>query len=448
MRWIALPFAKESRNMPASMTSKKDFYGWKNLTVAAVLGVAATFYMISFSYFLPYLVEEFGWAIRDVSFAATISMIAMGLCGPVAGLFIFKYGARFAMVLGNSLGFLGFLLVFLHTQLWQLYLGYGLLMGLAGGLGGMLATTTVINNWFVKKRRLALSLLLGSGGVVGIFMGRALIGLIETFGWRNTALTISFMILLLAVILPAIFIRNKPEDLGQVPDGPESETENKQKTVPPKASYKTPVHFTAKEAMRTRCLWLLVAYFCLNMLAMGAIMTHQIQYLFDIGIPAAMAGIALGVMSGFMAFSQLSVGFVGKRLSTHTIAVGGETLKLIGLVILLLTKSLPFVFVYMIVLGLGFGFAMVATMNIFPDYFGAKHYPKIMGNVRLFWTFVGSAGAPLAGHIRDSIGSYEIAFQGAIAVTAIGLICLIFAKAPVHPSIKEPSSGEVLPNTA
>jgi MFS family permease len=434
--------------MSTSATSGKGFYGWNNLVVAAIMGVVASLYLISFSYFLPYLVDYFGWAKRDVSFAASINMIAMGLCGPVAGIFIFKYGARCAMVLGNCIGLLGFVLVYFHTNLWELYLGYGLLVGVAAGLGGMLASTTVINNWFVKKRRLALSLFLGSGGAVGIFMGRALIWVIENYGWRNAALIISSLIFLLAVILPAIFIRNKPEDLGQVPDGPESQTEMEPKMVPSKAAYKTPVHFTAKEAMRTRCLWLLVVYFCLNMLAMGAIMTHQIQYLLDIGISAAVAGTALGVMSGFMAFSQLSVGFVGKRFSMHTIAVGGETLKLAGLVILILTESLPFVFVYMTVLGLGFGFAMVATMNMYPDYFGAKHYPQIMGNVRLFWTFVGAAGAPLAGHIRDTLGSYSYAFQGAVAVTAIGLICLIFAKAPVHPSLKEPKSAEVLGTVA
>jgi MFS family permease len=430
--------------MSVGLKSSKGFYGWINLAVTAIVGIVATFYMISFSYFLDELIDEFGWATRDTSFAATINMIAMGLCGPVAGIFIFKFGARRAMVLGNSLAFLGFLIVYLHSQLWQLFLGYGLFIGVAAGLGGMLAGMTVINNWFAKKRALALSLFLGSGGVAGIFMGRTIVWVIEAYGWRNTALIASFVILLLAVILPAIFIRNTPKELGQVPDGPESEAEEKRKTVSPKTVYRTPVDFTAKEAMRTRCLWLLVAYFCLNMLAMGAIMTHQIVYLKDIGISKAVAGTALGVMSGFMAFSQLSVGFIGKRFSMHAIAVGGEVLKIIGLVVLICTDTKPFVFLYMIVLGLGFGFAVAATMNIYPNYFGAMHYPKIMGSVRLFWTFVGAAGAPFAGHIRDVYGTYLPAFQGAVAIIAIGLICLVFAKAPVHPSLKEPKSAEAI----
>lgn len=84
---------------------------------------------------------------------------------------------------------------------------------------------------------------------------------------------------------------------------------------------------------------------------------------------------------------------------------------------------------------------MLATMNIFPNYFGLSNYPKIMGTARLFWAFVGGAGAPLAEHIRETSGSYLTAFQAAIAVLAAGLICLIFAKPPVHPSLKKESPG-------
>jgi MFS family permease len=428
--------------MPASRTSEKGFYGWVNVAVASIMGVIGGFYLVSFSYLLPYLVRDFGWNRGTVSLAATINMIAMGLCGPLAGFFIVKHGARRSIFFGNILGFAGFILIFFHTRLWELFLGYGLLVGLAVGFGGMLASTTVINNWFVKKRGMALSIFLGSGGAAGMIMGPAIMKMIERAGWRVTVLAISVLVLLFAVILPAIFIRNKPQDLGQVPDGPDNlGSAVKDRSLPHKAAYKTPVDFTAAEAMRTRSLWLLVAYFCMNMLAMGALMTHQVAYLLDMGIIATLAGLALSVMSATMTLSQFSVGIIGKRFSMHAIAVGGEVLKIMGLAILIFTNSLAFVFVYMIVLGLGFGAAMAATMNIFPNYFGVSNYPKIMGMVRLFWAFVGGAGAPLAGYIRETTGSYLPAFRVALVVVVAGLICLIFAKAPVHPSLKEKAAA-------
>jgi len=424
--------------MPADRTSDKGFYGWINLAATAIMGVIGGFYLVSFSFFLPFLVKDFGWNRGTASLAATINMIALGICGPLAGIFIVKYGAKRSIIMGNILGCLGFFLLFFHSQLWELFLGYGVLIGIGAGFGGLLASTTVINNWFVKKRSLALGIFLASGGAGGIFLGPAMMALITTKGWRVTYLIMSGMVLLFAVILPTILIKNKPQDLGQVPDGPEgSRTQIKNQATPRRAGYKTPVDFTAKEAMRTQSFWLLIAYFSLNMLAMGALMTHQVAYLFDIGISATLAALAGSVMTGVMTFSQFGSGFVGMRYSMHSIAIGGEVLKIIGVLILISAKSLPLVFVSMIVLGMGFGSVMLATMNIFPNYFGLSNYPKIMGNARLFWAFVGGAGAPLAGFIRDGTGSYLPAFQMAIAVLAIGLICLIFAKAPVHPSLKK-----------
>ena len=424
--------------MFARITSEKGFYGWVNIAAASVMGIVGGLYIVAFGYFLPFLVKDFGWSRAVTSLAATINMIVMGICGPLAGIFIVKYGARRAIVLGNILGFLGFFMLFFHTHLWELFLGYGLLAGLGIGFGGLLGSTTVVNNWFVKKRPVALSIFLASGGAGGIVMGPAIMKLIEKLGWRATFLVIAVLILLFSVILPAIFIKNKPQDLGQVPDGPVgSGTSEKRRAAPRRVGYKTPIDFTAKEAMRTRTFWLLVVYYCLNMLAMSALMTHQIAYLFDIGISATLAALALSLMSCVMTMSQFGVGFLGIRFSMHSIAISSELIKIAGVAILLFARSLPLVFAYMVILGLGFGAVMVALMNMFPDYFGMSNYPKIMGSVRLFWAFIGAAGAPIAGHIRDITGSYLPAFQGVIAIIAAGLICLIFATPPVHPSLKK-----------
>jgi MFS family permease len=429
--------------MSTSRTSEKGFYGWVNLTAVSIVGIVGGFYLVSFGSLLPYLVKEFGWSRGTASLAATINMAALAVCGPLAGFFIVKYGAKRSILLGNVLGFAGLLLLFVHNKLWQLYLGWGLLIGFAAGFGGLLALTTVINNWFVKKRATAISRYLASGTAAGMILGPSTLWVIETAGWRVAVLAMSCLILLFAIILPAMLVRNKPQDLGQVPDGPDkSGTDAKSYPIPSKAAYKTPVDFTAAEAMRTKCLWLLIVYFCMNMLAMGALMNHQITHLYDIGIGATIAGFALSVMTGMMTVSQLSVGALSRRYSMHSIAIGGEILKIAGLGILLFTHSLPFVLVYMAVLGLGFGSAMAATMNIFPNYFGISNYPKIMGTARFFWAFVGGLGAPLAGYARDSMGSYFPAFRVAIVIIAVGLICLIFAKAPVHPSLKKEAGTE------
>ncbi|MEJ2247664.1 MAG: hypothetical protein P8Y80_16550 [Acidobacteriota bacterium] len=56
--------------MSASATNSKGFYGWNNLVVTSLVGIVGAFYMVSFGYFLPELLDEFGWANMDASFAA------------------------------------------------------------------------------------------------------------------------------------------------------------------------------------------------------------------------------------------------------------------------------------------------------------------------------------------------------------------------------------------
>jgi MFS family permease len=424
--------------MADNSTGDGAFYGWINLAVVGVIGVIGGFYIASFGYFMPFLIKEFDWLYGTISWGATINLIAMGFCGPVAGFFIMKFGARRAIVLGNLLGSAGYFLLYFHTHLWQLFLGQGLLVGTAAGLGGMLATTTVVNNWFVKKRSLGLGIALGTGGAGGIFMGPSIVAFIEAYGWRNAYMAISLLVLVFAVIIPGILIRNKPEDLGQVPDGPArlKIPADDQKPIKPIASYKTPVDFTTGEAIRTRCLWLLIAYYIMNMLTMNALMAHQVNYLIDIGFSAMIASFALSVMVGLMTFSQFATGFLGMKFNIHSIAVGAEVLKAIGIVILVSTRSLPFVFVYMIILGLSFGAIIVSMMNMLPNYFGISHYPSIMGFARLFFAIIGSFGAPLAGYVKDTTGSFVPAFQGTIVIIVLGIVCLAMAKPPVHPSLK------------
>ncbi len=431
--------------MSSRITGEKGFYGWVNLGVTAVMGVIGGLYLVSFGYFLPFLVQDFGWNRGTASLAATINMIAMGICGPLAGIFVVKYGAKRALVGGNVLGCIGFVLLSTQSHMWELYLGYGVLIGVGAGFGGLLASTTVLNNWFIRKRSVVLGIFLGSGGLGGIFMGPAMMALITRQGWRFTYMVMAVMVLVVSVILPLCLIKNKPQDLGQVPDGPEG---GKAQTTgyvgPRKAGYKTPVDFTAREAMQTRCFWLLVAYFCFNMMAMGGLLTHMVAHLLDIGISAAVAAAALSVMTGVMTGAQFGTGYVGMRYTMLSIAISGEVLKIIGVVILISTQSVTVVFLSMIVLGMGFGAVMVATMNIFPNYFGLSNYPKIMGYARFFWAFVGGAGAPVSGLIRETTGSYLGAFQMAIAILAAGLLCLVFAKPPVHPSLKKPEPVEAL----
>jgi MFS family permease len=189
-------------------------------------------------------------------------------------------------------------------------------------------------------------------------------------------------------------------------------------------------------------MWLLVGYGTLQFLVMGALMTHQITFLLDIGISRPMAAMAGGIFGAVMGAAQLGIGFLGLRFKMHTLAVASIVIGIAGYVIILFTPSLAAanlyggVILYNIFLGTGFGIQSIAMGNLIPDYFGRSEFPKMMGYTMPITTFISAFGAPVAGYIRDTTNSYIPAFQLSLAVMVLALFCIIFAKPPVHPSLK------------
>ena len=422
--------------------SEGGFYGWINVTAASVFMFALTIVMQSFSFFLPEWVNDFGWKYKDVSFALTINMVVMAFMSPLAGIFIGKYGVRLATIIGSAITIAGIYTLANVQSLWHLYLGNGVIVAAGVTLGGMLGITTLMSNWFFKKRSLSISIPNVAMGIAGIIIAPTIPWMIIHVGWRSTYMAIIPIYFLFALLIPGIFFRNTPRELGQVPDGHAvSETPGSSPGIErPKIrkTFITPVDFTPSEAFKTRTMWLLLFFNALNMFAMGAIMAHGFAFLGDIGIPPVRAGFFMGITSGAMIAGQLLAGFLGLKVDMHRLIMLGCAAMIIHFIIMVFAAySLIIVYFYVLFGGIGIGINFVAIMNLIPNYFGVSHFPKIMGFILPFTSLIGSAGAPVAGYIKDETGSYILFWEIAAVLMTAGLIFLFFSKPPKHPSLQD-----------
>lgn len=427
---------KSGERMISAMPRKKGFYGWITLSAAAlVYFLMCGVLMYPFGVFLPSICEEFAWGRGSVSGAYTVMMVSMGLMGPFTGMFIARFGSRAAIVLGNLISASGLMLLSFHTRLWQLYIGYGALVGLGIGLGGFIPTTTIANNWFDKRRSLALSIVIASGGLGGFLLVPGIMAMINSVGWRSTYLIIFTITLILMVIIPGMVVRNKPEDLGQVQDGAEVPDPGKTASAASTQQlYSTPVDFTLREAIHTPSLWLILCAVTAQLFAMGILTTHQVAFVMDMDITAGVAATSLGMLPGASIVGRLGIGFLGLRYNMRSLAMGSFTVLTLGMALVLFTKSLPMVFVYVTVFGIGFGAFVVANTGLFSVYYGQTSYPKIVGFISPF-ALLGSSGAPIAGIIYDATGSYSLPFTAAVVALLVGLACIVFARPPGHPTL-------------
>src|SRR5258708_2217598 len=165
------------------------------------------------------LQHEFGWNRAVISVAVSINLILFGLTGPFAAALMDRFGLRRVTAGALITIAAGALLTTLMNSPWQLYLLWGLVVGLGTGCMATVLAATVAGRWFVQRRGLVLGALTAAGATGQLIFLPGLGWLAQNVGWRVVAITVG-LAALAVVPLVAIFLRNRPSDLGLRAYGP------------------------------------------------------------------------------------------------------------------------------------------------------------------------------------------------------------------------------------
>jgi len=152
----------------------KFFYGYIIVLVAFVIVLASQGTYFSFGVFFESLLTEFGWTRAMTSGAFSLSAILLGLLAIVTGRLTDKFGPVVVVVVCGFLLGLGYLLMSQISAIWQLYLFYGVMIGI-GMSGGYLPLVATVSRWFVKRRGMMAGIVL-----TGIDVGVMIIPLLAT----------------------------------------------------------------------------------------------------------------------------------------------------------------------------------------------------------------------------------------------------------------------------
>src|SRR5450755_1306558 len=112
-----------------SLMRRGVHYGWviaavtfiAMLTTSAALGLPGAM--------LQPLSKEFGWSTDQLSSVFAVRFALFGLLGPFAAMFIARFGLRRVMVTASALIATALALATRVTELWQLFLLWGVLLG-------------------------------------------------------------------------------------------------------------------------------------------------------------------------------------------------------------------------------------------------------------------------------------------------------------------------------
>jgi MFS family permease len=136
--------------------------------------------------FLRPLSREFGWSTGQISSALAIRFALFGLLGPFAAILMERYGLRRIVCMALVLIASGLLLATRMNALWQLFVLWGLVLGIGSGLTALVLGATVANRWFERRRGLVLGILTASSATGQLIFLPLAATLIQHHGWRDS----------------------------------------------------------------------------------------------------------------------------------------------------------------------------------------------------------------------------------------------------------------------
>ena len=428
--------------MPNKATGS-GFYGWWLLPILClVYSIPIGFALYGPPVIYTYMSKALGWERGQINLGYTIIGIMLGMGAMFLPFLINRFGPRKTLVIGAVLTAFSGLLVAFFGQVYPAYLLLCFFVGLGLSFGTVLPIQALVLYWFNVHRALAMGLVLGGGAIGGFIYPQIVSACIINFGgdWRVGWYVIAITCFIGAVIA-MLAVRNRPEDLGQHPDGlsPEQEraalvhTRHK-----PIKTYRSPGNWKFRDAVRTPSLWMIVAGAGLIYFLWQAVLTQTSFHLRDVGFSPSDPVIFLrpefvyGMILACSIIGRLSVSFLGERIeSRFLISIAGFSLVIGGILFWLASKdNLWAVYLFPLFAGFGFGATYVSVPLITGNYFGAGAFPSISAITSPVSSIFQFSSPFIAGWLYDINGNYTLAILIGCSGALIGAIVILFCRPP------------------
>lgn len=421
--------------------------------------------LYAFSVFIRPLQAQFGWSVPDVAMAYALICLIFGLVTFPAGRLSDKYGSRKVVLIGGIIMAFGFFMVSTiippdpaviaaggeaaklagRTQLYLLYLYYGVIAGFGGGCVYLPPIATA-PKWWPDKRALATGFTVVGLGLGSFVMAPMATSMINHFGSALPVFKYVGIAMAVMVVLAALCLKEPPKDYSPAGWNPPVKSGEEGKV-------KVYRDFTYEEAKKTSQFWLLwAAYFCgsfAGLMVIGLIAKHGIDamtlvYRAKEGLDAVAlipeeaakriamsASLAPSTLAVFNAAVRIMIGPLADRTGTKKIFVVLFVLQTAAMLILFPAgKTAALLAACAGLIGWNYG----AMFTLFPatllQYYGPTNQGSNYGLLFTAWGIAGFCGPFFGGKLQAMTGSFLVPFLVSAVVLAISVVILMSLKAP------------------
>ncbi|WP_027579654.1 MFS transporter [Bradyrhizobium sp. Ai1a-2] len=416
--------------LAAALGRRNIHYGWVMVGVTFLTSLIAAGTVGAPGVFIVPLQKEFGWSTAEISSALSIRFILFGLMAPFAAALLNRYGLRNVTLTAQLIVGCGLLASLAMTQVWQLILLWGVVIGIGTGMTALVLGATIATRWFVAQRGLVIGMLTASVATGQLVFLPLLASVTDRFGWR-VALTLICVMLGVSAALVLLAMRDRPSDLGLRPFG-DAGTEPLPAPAPSKAPIMLAALGTLRDVSKSSVFWILFAtFFICGASTNGLIQVHLIPMCVDFGIPQVQAASLLAAMGIFDFFGTIASGWLSDRYDNRWLLFWYYGLRGLSLVFLPFTDfSFYGLSLFAVFYGLDWIATVPPTVRLTAQRFGAERANLVFG-----WIFAGhQLGAGIAafgaGLSRTMLATYLPAFFVAGALCIVAGLSVLAIKRP------------------
>ncbi|MDK1020622.1 MAG: MFS transporter [Candidatus Hydrogenedentes bacterium] len=417
------------------------YYGWKIVGATFVTWfISVGFLFYSYGTFFLALEKDFGESRFAISLGLACMNIAMGLLAPFLGRAVDQWSIRRIMLIGAACMTAGFLVASQVTALGQFILLMGTLLGVGASMMGQLPNLTLVSNWFIRRRGMALGIATMGVSMSGMVMPPVTMWLILNFGWRTTFVVFGCLSSIVVMPLVGLIVVNRPEEMGLHPDGASEEDASLladsaevgplRDSAPISGGRKPSPEFSVATTIRDREFWTITITIALTFFAMSAVLTHMIPHAKDLGISELRAPFVLSACAGAGVFGKILFGYIADFLDARFALLLSMGFQFCGTFLLLIAESYPTLILVGTIFGLGMGGILPLWGALVGEYFGRQSFGRVMGLMGPCMLPIQVCGVPFAGLVHDLTGEYTIAYRTDLVLILLASVVLLTLRRP------------------
>jgi len=401
--------------------ASREQYGYAIVAASFLIQGVTVGGMFTYGVLFPELISAFGWSRATIAAAASVTTLTMGFMGVVSGRMSDRFGPRVVLTISALSYGSGFMLMSMLEVSWQLYVFWGLLVGIGLSTHDVVTLSTIAR-WFPRRRGLFSGVVKVGTAVGQLSVPLIAVALVATLGWRTACLMIGAAAMLL-LFAAAQVMRRDPNSMGY--GEPTAATTPAGPATPPSqgSSYRT--------ATRSPQFWILCGS---QSLVFGCLLTvtiHIVPHGIDLGLSHTAAASLLASIGAISMLGRVAVGSTVDRIGGRRALRLAYMGLLASLLWLQVASNAWMLFVFVAIYGIAHGGFFTVTAPAVAELFGTRAHGALFGTVQFFGSLGGAIGPLAAGFIFDTTGSYRIAFAALAALATIGLI-LVGRLAPPH----------------